>query len=207
MSLEVSFSARMHSIDADQRRSPFLLSSKTTGLPADLLNVEADFRQGSRLRRDDMHIYLPSAIAPPAELVCNDRAFATRQAKQRFDPDFADAVFGLPFGLRDDEQVVARLDARVPDFPPLGILGSLAPEQVPQAPMLVPQLQKLILDSGKLARLDKLLHELRQGDHRVLVYFQMTRMIDLMEEYLAFRGYKYLRLDGSSCVRSRLLFD
>jgi DNA helicase INO80 len=59
------------------------------------------------------------------------------------------------------------------------------------------------MDSGKLYRLDKLLEELRADGHRVLIYFQMTRMIDLMEEYLSYRQYKYLRLDGSSKISDR----
>jgi DNA helicase INO80 len=63
--------------------------------------------------------------------------------------------------------------------------------------------KKLIMDSGKLYKLDKLLEELRAGGHRVLIYFQMTRMIDLMEEYLSYRQYKYLRLDGSSKISDR----
>ena len=59
------------------------------------------------------------------------------------------------------------------------------------------------MDSGKLANLDKLLEELKTGGHRCLIYFQMTRMIDIMEEYLAYRQYKYLRLDGSSKISDR----
>lgn len=64
-------------------------------------------------------------------------------------------------------------------------------------------MQKMINDSGKLARLDQLLVELKAGSHRVLIYNQMTRMIDLMEEYLQFRNYTYLRLDGSSKLADR----
>lgn len=37
----------------------------------------------------------------------------------------------------------------------------------------------------------------------MLIYFQMTRMIDLMEEYLIYRQYKYLRLDGASKISDR----
>lgn len=69
--------------------------------------------------------------------------------------------------------------------------------------MQVPEAKRLIYDSAKLARLDTLLQELKAGDHRVLVYFQMTRMMDLMEEYLIYRQYKYLRLDGSSKLEDR----
>jgi len=69
--------------------------------------------------------------------------------------------------------------------------------------MQVPDAKRLIYDSAKLARLDALLQELKMGDHRVLIYFQMTRMMDLMEEYLIYRQYKYLRLDGSSKLEDR----
>jgi chromatin-remodeling ATPase INO80 len=51
--------------------------------------------------------------------------------------------------------------------------------------------------------LDALLKELKANDHRVLLYFQMTRMIDLMEEYLTYRNYKYCRLDGSTKLEDR----
>ncbi|KAG8532196.1 putative DNA helicase ino80 [Bacidia gigantensis] len=67
----------------------------------------------------------------------------------------------------------------------------------------VPSMSRFVTDSGKLAKLDQLLRELKEGGHRVLLYFQMTRMIDLMEEYLTFRNYKYLRLDGSTKLEDR----
>ena len=75
--------------------------------------------------------------------------------------------------------------------------------------MQVPDGKRLIYDSSKLAKLDELLQELKAGDHRVLIYFQMTKMMDLMEEYLVFRQYKYLRLDGSSKLEDRrdMVFD
>jgi len=64
-------------------------------------------------------------------------------------------------------------------------------------------IEKLVTDSGKLASLDNLLPKLKSEGHRVLIYCQMTRMIDLLEEYMGFRKYKYLRLDGSSKISDR----
>ncbi|RAL68757.1 hypothetical protein DID88_007451 [Monilinia fructigena] len=64
-------------------------------------------------------------------------------------------------------------------------------------------MRRFVTDSGKLAKLDALLTKLKEGGHRVLLYFQMTRMIDLMEEYLTYRNYKYLRLDGSTKLEDR----
>jgi len=64
-------------------------------------------------------------------------------------------------------------------------------------------MRRFVTDSGKLAQLDRLLKQLKEGGHRVLLYFQMTRMIDLMEEYLTYRNYKYCRLDGSTKLEDR----
>uniref|UniRef100_A0ACB8ETL6 Chromodomain-helicase-DNA-binding protein 1-like n=1 Tax=Sphaerodactylus townsendi TaxID=933632 RepID=A0ACB8ETL6_9SAUR len=55
----------------------------------------------------------------------------------------------------------------------------------------------LIDVSGKLSLLDKLLSFLHTGGHRVLLFSQMTRMLDILQDYLDYRGYSYERLDGS----------
>lgn len=67
----------------------------------------------------------------------------------------------------------------------------------------IPSMEKFIRDCGKLSKLDSMLVELKERGHRVLIYNQMTRMIDLMEEYLQYRGYSYLRLDGSTNIATR----
>ena len=63
--------------------------------------------------------------------------------------------------------------------------------------------ENMIHDSGKMSVLDKLLINLKCEGHRVLIYSQMTRMIDLLEEFMAYRRYKYIRLDGSSRISDR----
>ena len=57
-------------------------------------------------------------------------------------------------------------------------------------------LKALVMNSGKLVLLDKLLTRLRQDGHRVLIFSQMVRMLDLLSEYMALRGYQFQRLDG-----------
>ncbi|XP_044485654.1 chromatin structure-remodeling complex protein SYD-like isoform X2 [Mangifera indica] len=49
---------------------------------------------------------------------------------------------------------------------------------------------------GKLEMLDRLLPKLKVTDHRVLFFSTMTRLLDVMEDYLTFKQYRYLRLDG-----------
>ena len=64
-------------------------------------------------------------------------------------------------------------------------------------------LNTFINNSGKLKVLDDLLVQLNKGNHRVLIYFQMTRMMDLFEEFLIEKQYSYLRLDGTCKVSQR----
>ncbi|XP_042164653.1 chromodomain-helicase-DNA-binding protein 4 isoform X3 [Oncorhynchus tshawytscha] len=50
--------------------------------------------------------------------------------------------------------------------------------------------------SGKLTLLQKMMVKLKEGGHRVLVFSQMTKMLDLLEDFLENEGYKYERIDG-----------
>ncbi|KAJ2725345.1 ATP-dependent DNA helicase Hrp3 [Coemansia sp. Benny D115] len=58
-------------------------------------------------------------------------------------------------------------------------------------------IQGLVTHSGKMVLLDKLLTKLKNGGHRVLIFSQMVRMLDILADYMALRGYAYQRLDGS----------
>uniref|UniRef100_A0A673GQ93 Chromodomain-helicase-DNA-binding protein 4-like n=1 Tax=Sinocyclocheilus rhinocerous TaxID=307959 RepID=A0A673GQ93_9TELE len=55
----------------------------------------------------------------------------------------------------------------------------------------------LTKSSGKLLLLHKMLRKLKEGGHRVLIFSQMTKMLDLLEDFLENEGYKYERIDGS----------
>uniref|UniRef100_T1GWQ3 Helicase domino n=1 Tax=Megaselia scalaris TaxID=36166 RepID=T1GWQ3_MEGSC len=57
-------------------------------------------------------------------------------------------------------------------------------------------------DCGKLQTLDRLLKTLKDGQHRVLIFTQMTKMLDVLEAFLNFHGHIYLRLDANFCVHS-----
>ena len=58
-------------------------------------------------------------------------------------------------------------------------------------------------DCGKLQRLAHLLRERKVGGHRVLIFTQMTKILDILELFLNFHGYIYLRLDGATKVEDR----
>ncbi|KAM0917906.1 hypothetical protein ACQ4PT_009309 [Festuca glaucescens] len=56
---------------------------------------------------------------------------------------------------------------------------------------------------GKLEMLDRLLPKLKATGHRVLLFSTMTRLLDVMEDYLVWKKYKYLRLDGHTSGHER----
>ena len=61
--------------------------------------------------------------------------------------------------------------------------------------------------AGKFELLDRILPKFKATGHRVLMFFQMTQIMNIMEDFLRLRGLQYLRLDGStkSDDRSELL--
>jgi SWI/SNF-related matrix-associated actin-dependent regulator of chromatin subfamily A member 5 len=65
--------------------------------------------------------------------------------------------------------------------------------------------EHVVQNSAKLALLDKLLPRLRAEGHRVLIFSQMTRMLDILEDYCCdqMRGYSYCRIDGSTDSETR----
>ncbi|KAH6832958.1 chromatin-remodeling protein 11 [Perilla frutescens var. hirtella] len=58
--------------------------------------------------------------------------------------------------------------------------------------------EHIIENAGKMVLLDKLLPKLKERDSRVLIFSQMTRLLDILEDYLIFRGHYYCRIDGNT---------
>ena len=48
-----------------------------------------------------------------------------------------------------------------------------------------------------------LLRRLKSEDHRVLIFTQMTKMLNILEAFLNYHGHRYLRLDGTTKVEQR----
>lgn len=71
------------------------------------------------------------------------------------------------------------------------ILSELNAEYSPEK-----QLQALIQSSGKMVLIDKLLKKLKAGGHKVLIFSQMTKCLDLIQEYLRYLNWQFERIDG-----------
>lgn len=64
--------------------------------------------------------------------------------------------------------------------------------------------EHLVHNAGKMMVLDKLLKRLRAQGSRVLIFSQMSRLLDILEDYCVFREYKYCRIDGSTAHEDRI---
>ncbi|NXX76969.1 INO80 ATPase, partial [Urocolius indicus] len=142
----------------------------------------------------------PRVTAVPLEFYCNDRSaeYERRALKEGGSLAAKQCVLhGSPDLAADWLKQCSQF------FPehPGGLLG-IRPQNG-WSFIRIPDKESLITDSGKLHALDLLLTRLKSQGHRVLIYSQMTRMIDLLEEYMVYRKHTYMRLDGSSKISER----
>ncbi|XP_067938071.1 lymphocyte-specific helicase-like isoform X2 [Watersipora subatra] len=63
--------------------------------------------------------------------------------------------------------------------------------------------EEVVNSSGKMLLLDAMLAELKKRGHKVLIFSQMTKMLDLIEDYCHVRRHEYCRLDGQTDIHSR----
>ncbi|RMZ85478.1 hypothetical protein DV737_g740, partial [Chaetothyriales sp. CBS 132003] len=64
--------------------------------------------------------------------------------------------------------------------------------------------EHLIFNSGKMLILDKILSRMKEQGSRVLIFSQMSRVLDILEDYCVFRGHKYNRIDGGTAHEDRI---
>jgi SWI/SNF-related matrix-associated actin-dependent regulator of chromatin subfamily A member 5 len=68
---------------------------------------------------------------------------------------------------------------------------------------LPPLGEHLVQSCGKMVLLDKLLKRLKERGHRVLLFTQMTRILDILEDYMVMRQFQYCRIDGNTSYEIR----
>lgn len=156
------------------------------------------------------HTFIPRTRAPPINPHCPDRNFAYKQIEELHHPWVKRLLIG--FARTSDSSgprrpngpphhLIEEIDSKLPISEPAlhltyKIFGSSPPIQSFDP-------AKMLTDSGKLQTLDILLKRLRAENHRVLLFAQMTKMLNILEDYMNYRKYRYLRLDGSSTIMDR----
>ena len=117
------------------------------------------------------------ASAPPIEISCFDQSSISERQLTFFNMGVRSALYPLEELL---EEALLERDVDPKDFPVSGLLPEPENVKARYTNISVPSMRRFVTDSGKLAKLDQLLRELKNGGLRILLYFQMTRMIDLM---------------------------
>lgn len=64
--------------------------------------------------------------------------------------------------------------------------------------------EHIIQNAGKMVMLDRLLGRLKRQGSRVLIFSQMSRLLDILEDYCVFRDFKYCRIDGGTAHEDRI---
>ncbi|SAM03058.1 hypothetical protein [Absidia glauca] len=64
--------------------------------------------------------------------------------------------------------------------------------------------QHIVDNAGKMAVLDKLLTRFKAQGSRVLLFSQMSRVLDILEDYCWWKGYQYCRIDGQTNQEDRV---
>jgi len=196
------------------KAKPSLLRTKIGTGPSDgpyealVLSHRDRLASNIRLLRS-AYAFIPPARAPPINVWCADRSFAYKFTDEMHDP-WAKKLF-LGFARTSEfngprqpiapHPLIQELNTDLPILEPMlqlpyRIFGS-------SPPMSNFDPAKMLTDSGKLHTLDMLLRRLRSEGHRVLLFAQMTKMLDILEDYMNFRKFKYFRLDGSSAISDR----
>lgn len=166
-----------------QRCSAIILPKQ--GSPADIV------RRDSRLLKS-VRVFIPRAAAPVPELY-------------------------LPGDISNDWQMNGpRSEFLYPEMPLTGSLHTTKEvysswrnlfgnygAHVGTSAILMPEAGRLIADSGKMQILDPLLKKLKADGHKVLIYSQFTKVLDILEDYCAKTLLKHVRLDGQSALADR----
>ncbi|PFH58341.1 hypothetical protein XA68_13855 [Ophiocordyceps unilateralis] len=142
----------------------------------------------------------PRASAPPVEVFCNSMSAVAERNDVMFNMAMRKALYGP---AQHEERALIERGVPLSQWPLQSVFPEPDNEKKRFNNITVPSMQRFVTDSGKLAKLDQLLVKLKNEGHRVLIYFQMVRMMQIFQEYLTYRNYKYCRLDGSTKLEDR----
>eukprot|EP00028_Trichosphaerium_sp_Am-I-7-wt_P007186 CAMPEP_0168520624 /NCGR_PEP_ID=MMETSP0405-20121227/8136_1 /TAXON_ID=498012 /ORGANISM="Trichosphaerium sp, Strain Am-I-7 wt" /LENGTH=313 /DNA_ID=CAMNT_0008541617 /DNA_START=332 /DNA_END=1270 /DNA_ORIENTATION=+ len=153
----------------------------------------------------DLTIFKQAAYAPQPTFYCRDRRFLDEQYHITNDSNIKHLLFGPQYICRDglpNSKPLMKEVSSTQFNTPSSIICS-ARDVYRENNIFVPQFSALVQHSGKLRALDDLLRELKKDNHRVLVYSQMTSMLDILEDFLWVRQHQFVRLDGSKRIDDR----
>ena len=152
--------------------------------------------------------YVSKALSFPPLLLCSNRNTIINQNYIQNNLFINKILYGINF-----KQYNNTLNLKLPNiqreilsknlFYEEGLLTPLFYQMETYTQIELPSFERLISDCAKLKKLDELLKKLFAEEHRVLIFCQMTRMLDILEEYMSKKKYTYFRMDGSTQIADR----
>ena len=155
--------------------------------------------------------YIPKVVSFSPLLLCSNRRTMINQRQIKYNLLINKMLYGLNFNqfnkslnlkissinreILNNENSHSLLEN--------GLMTPLFYQMEGYTQIELPSFERLISDCAKLKKLDELLKKLIAEDHRVLIFCQMTRMLDILEEYMSKRKYTYFRMDGSTQIADR----
>ena len=155
-------------------------------------------------------LYVPKCIAFPPELIINTKRIKTEQHFLLNNLQMDKILFGSSFA-QYKESTNNKIDNLQREALKLlehyyegeGVLTPIYYHFGGLTQLELPSFERLISDCAKLKKLDEILKKLHNEGHRVLIFCQMTKMLDILEEYMAKKKYSFFRMDGRTQIAVR----
>jgi DNA helicase INO80 len=155
--------------------------------------------------------YIPKVVSFPPLLICSNRRTMINQKEIKYNLLTNKILYGLNYTQfnKSLNLKISRINRDIlnnentQNLVENGLMTPLFYQMEGYTQIELPSFQRLISDCAKLKKLDELLKKLIIEDHRVLIFCQMTRMLDILEEYMSKRKYTYFRMDGSTQIADR----
>ena len=156
--------------------------------------------------------YIPKAVSFPPLLICSSRRSIINQNEIKYNLLINKILYGINYSqynktlnlkISSINREILSTDNIQSLSLETGLMTPLFYKQEGYTQLELPSFERLISDCAKLKQLDELLKKLIVENHRVLIFCQMTRMLDILEEYMSKKKYTYFRMDGSTQIADR----
>ena len=156
--------------------------------------------------------YIPKAISFCPLLICSNKRSYINQQEIKYNLLLNKILYGINFS-QYNKTLNLKISSTTREILSSENISNLNLENGLMTPLFykqegytqleLPSFDRLISDCAKLKKLDELLKKLIVENHRVLIFCQMTRMLDILEEYMSKKKYTYFRMDGSTQIADR----
>ncbi|GMF48940.1 unnamed protein product [[Candida] boidinii] len=122
----------------------------------------------------------PLALAPVIDVSCPSQRFQFYKKDSFFNEKIRSSLFESV--SLDTQYELLEKEVPLDDWPKSEMLPNELNTLTGYSSVRMPSMKRFVIESGKLSQLDRMLVDLKKGDHKCLIYFQMTKMMDLMED-------------------------